>query len=75
MGEQNEPGMRLDGIVEHGGRIVPVEEHGRIENDRGRREKRDCPFVTTICATQFINKRTFFLTWGSRMISCGHEKR
>ncbi len=41
MGEQNETDMRLDGIVEDGGRIVPVEEEGRIEKDRGRREKRD----------------------------------
>ena len=42
MGEQYETDMRLDGIVEDSGRIVPAEAEGRIEKDRGRREKRDC---------------------------------
>jgi hypothetical protein len=41
MGEQNETNLRFDRTVEDGGRIVPVEEEGRIEKDRGRREKRD----------------------------------
>src|SRR5262245_32284825 len=41
MGEQNETDMRPDRIGEDGRRIVPVEEEGRIEKDRGRRKKRD----------------------------------
>ena len=41
MREQDEPDMRLDGIVEDGGGVVPVEQERRVEQNRGAGEKRD----------------------------------
>ena len=41
MREQDKSDVRLDGIVEDGGGIVPVEQERRVEQQRGSGEKRD----------------------------------
>ena len=42
VGEQNETDMRSHRIVEDGRGVMPIEQIGRVEKKRGRREKRDC---------------------------------